>query len=81
MLRGAKVGDLFMKLIHLPIMSRQLIRLRDGVAAPCPGIDGRTAAWMPWNIAGSLSRRAYDEFCLAEMDRLQRRLDDFQNGR
>jgi len=37
MLRGAKVGDLFMKLIHLPIMSRQLIRLSDGAAAPMPG--------------------------------------------
>ena len=26
---------------HLPVMWRQLVRLSDGVAAPCPGTDGQ----------------------------------------
>ena len=26
---------------HLPVMRRQLVRLSDGVAAPCPGTDGQ----------------------------------------
>ena len=41
-LHGAEVGDLFYDADpHLPVMWRQLVRLSDGVAAPCPGTDGQ----------------------------------------
>jgi hypothetical protein len=38
-------------------MWRQLVRVSDGVAVPCPGTDGQPPAeWIPWNYRQTLER-------------------------